>query len=33
MSVDTRGFNHGPLGQRMRVDLADGELLEIRLHD
>jgi hypothetical protein len=33
MPVDTRGFNYGHVGKRMRVALADGELLEIRLHD
>ena len=33
MPVDTRGLNHGHVGKRMRVDLADGELLEIRLHE
>jgi len=33
MPVDTRGFNHEHVGKRMRVELADGELLEIRLHE
>ena len=33
MPVDTRGFNHGHVGKRIRVELADGELLEIRLHE
>ena len=33
MPVDTRGFNQEHLGKRMRVELADGELLEIRLHE
>jgi hypothetical protein len=33
MPVDTRGFNHGHVGKRMRVELAGGELLEIRLHE
>jgi len=33
MPVDTRGLNHGHVGERMRVELADGELLEIRLHE
>jgi hypothetical protein len=33
MPVDTRGLNHGHVGKRMRVELADGELLEIRLHE
>ncbi len=31
--VDTRGLNHGHVGKRMRVELAGGELLEIRLHE
>jgi hypothetical protein len=33
MPVDTRGFDQGHVGKRMRVALADGELLEIRLHE
>jgi hypothetical protein len=33
MSVDTRGLNQEHVGKRMRVELADGELLEIRLHE
>jgi hypothetical protein len=33
MSVDTRGLNEAHVGKRMRVKLADGELLEIRLHE
>jgi hypothetical protein len=33
MPVDTRGFNEGHIGKRMRVELADGESLEIRLHE
>jgi hypothetical protein len=33
MPVDTRGFNQEHLVKRMRVELADGELLEIRLHE
>jgi len=33
MPVDTRGLNQGHVGKRMRVELADGELLEIRLHE
>jgi hypothetical protein len=33
MSVDTRGLNQGHVGKRMRVELANGELLEIRLHE
>jgi len=33
MSVDTRGFNQGHLGKRMCVELADGEALEILLHE
>ena len=33
MPVDTRGLNPGHLGKRMRVELADGEMLEIRLHE
>jgi hypothetical protein len=33
MPVDTRGLNHGHVGRRMRVELEDGELLEIRLHE
>src|SRR6266550_4603729 len=31
--VDTPGLNQGHVGKRMRVALADGELLEIRLHE
>jgi hypothetical protein len=31
--VDTRGFDQGHVGKRMRVELASGELLEIRLHE
>jgi hypothetical protein len=33
MPVDTRGLHHEHVGKRMRVELADGELLEIRLHE
>jgi len=33
MPVDTRGLNQGHVGKRMRVALADGESLEIRLHE
>jgi hypothetical protein len=31
--VDTRGLNQTHVGKRMQVALADGELLEIRLHE
>jgi hypothetical protein len=33
MPVDTRGLNQQHVGKRMQVELADGELLEIRLHE
>jgi len=33
MPVDTRGLNQGHVGKRMRVELAGGESLEIRLHE
>jgi hypothetical protein len=33
MPVDTRGLRQEHVGKRMRVELADGELLEIRLHE
>jgi hypothetical protein len=33
MPVDTRGLNQGHVGKRMQVELANGEVLEIRLHD
>jgi hypothetical protein len=33
MPVDTRGFKEGHIGKRMRVELASGESLEIRLHE
>ena len=33
MPVDTRGFDQGHVGKRMRVELSGGELLEIRLHE
>ena len=33
MPVDMRGFDQGHVGKRMRVELTDGELLEIRLHE
>jgi hypothetical protein len=33
MSVDTRGLNQAHVGKRIQVELADGELLEIRLHE
>src|SRR5260370_33819837 len=33
MPVDTRGFNQRHVGKRMRLELADGESLEIRLHE
>ena len=32
MPVDKRGLNQGHVGKRMRVELGDGESLEIRLH-
>jgi len=33
MPVDTRGLNQAHVGKRMQVALADGELLELRLHE
>jgi hypothetical protein len=33
MSVDTRGLHQGHVGKRMCVELADGESLEILLHE
>jgi hypothetical protein len=33
MPVDTRGLNQEHVGKRMRVELADGESVEIRLHE
>jgi len=33
MPVDTRGLNQEHVGKRMRVELVDGESLEIRLHE
>ena len=33
MPVDTHGLNEGHVGKRMRVELASGESLEIRLHE
>ena len=33
MPVDTRGFDQEYVGKRMRVELVDGEALEIRLHE
>ncbi|HTD85220.1 MAG TPA: hypothetical protein VK850_01460 [Candidatus Binatia bacterium] len=33
MTVDTRGFNQEHVGKRIQVELADGESLEIRLHE
>jgi hypothetical protein len=33
MPVDTRGLNQAHVGKRMQVALADGESLEIRLHE
>jgi hypothetical protein len=33
MPVDTHGLNEGHVGKRMRVELADGESLDIRLHE
>jgi hypothetical protein len=33
MPVDTRGLHQEHVGKRMQVALADGELLEIRLHE
>ena len=33
MPVDKRGLNQGHVGKRMRVELGDGESLEIRLHE
>ena len=33
MPVDTRGLHQGHVGKRMRVELVDGESLEIRLHE
>jgi hypothetical protein len=33
MPVDTCGLNNDHVGKRMRVELADGESMEIRLHE
>jgi hypothetical protein len=33
MPVDTRGLNQGHVGKRMQVELADGESLDVRLHE
>jgi hypothetical protein len=33
MPVDTRGLNLSHIGKRLRVDLARGESMEIRLHE
>jgi len=33
MPVDTRGLNQEHVGKRMRLELADRESLEIRLHE
>ena len=33
MQVDTHGLDQAHVGKRMRVELADGELFEIRLHE
>jgi hypothetical protein len=33
MPVDTRGLHQEHVGKRMRVELAGGESLEIRLHE
>ncbi len=33
MPVDTRGFNQEHVGKRMGAELADGESLEILLHE
>ena len=33
MPVDTRGLNQEHVGKRMHLDLANGESLEIRLHE
>jgi hypothetical protein len=33
MPVDTRGLNSSHIGKRLRVDLARGESMEIRLHE
>jgi hypothetical protein len=33
MPVDTKGLKQDHVGKRLRVELADGELLEIRVHE
>jgi hypothetical protein len=33
MAVDTRGLNQAHVGKRMHVEVADRELLEVRLHE
>ena len=33
MAVDTRGLSSSHIGKRLRVDLARGESMEIRLHE
>jgi len=33
MPVDTHGFNPDHVGKKMRLELATGELLEIRVHE
>jgi hypothetical protein len=33
MQVDTHGLDKAQVGKRMRVELADGELLETRLQE
>ena len=33
MPVDTRGLTQEHVGKRLHVEIADGELLEVRLHE
>ena len=33
MPVDTRGFHPAHVGKRMRLEIAGGESMEIRLHE
>jgi hypothetical protein len=33
MPVDTRGLTQQPVGKRLRVELAGGEVLEIQLQE
>jgi hypothetical protein len=33
MPVDTRGLNNEHVGKRMHLELADGESLDVRLHE